>query len=270
MTDGWQGMLFGAADADDDPAGDDHELRICALNVNRPSRERAQRLTGWLLATKCNALVLTEMRPTDGGQLILASLEAEGFEVTCTPGWQGSSYLAALATRGISVTSVEPVPFDPRIVTLDLATAGATVRLAGVYGPTNGMTAESSQRRQDFQRRLLAHLAAISSPALCVAGDLNVIEPGHRPSLPGFEAHDYAFYTGLLDLGLQDAYRTLQPEGQDHSWISPRFGNQRLDHILIGRAAGTVRECGYDHAPRNGHLTDHAAMLATVQTSGKP
>lgn len=131
------------------------------------------------------------------------------------------------------------------------------MRMVGVYAPTNGMTADSSTRRRDFQQRLLKHLTAINRPSLCVIGDLNVIEPGHKPALPGFEAHDYAFCTGLLDLGLLDAYRTLQPQGSDHSWISARFGNQRLDHALISQAAGTIRECTYDHGPRQQQLSDH-------------
>jgi exodeoxyribonuclease-3 len=143
------------------------------------------------------------------------------------------------------------------------------MRIVGVYAPTNGMTADSSTRRQDFQQRLLKHLNAINQPAMCVIGDLNVIEPGHRPSLPGFEAHDYAFYTGLIDLGLLDAYRALQPQGGDHSWISDRFGNQRLDHALISHGAGTILECAYDHGPRLQQLSDHAALLMTVRLDHK-
>jgi len=269
MTEGLQGMLFGtAAGTDEDkPADGDgtQELRICALNVNSPSPARGQRLLDWLLATRCNVLVLTEMQPSEGCRLILTGLEAEGFQPSCTAGWQASRYLTTVATTGFSVSTVQPAAFDPRIVTVDLATVSRAVRIVGVYAPTNGMTTDSSTRRQDFQQRLLHHLAAIRRPALCVVGDLNVIEPGHQPSLPGFESHDYAFYTGLLSLGLLDAYRTLRPDGRDHSWINPRFGSQRLDHALISHATGAIRECSYDHAPRQGQLTDHAALLTTVQ-----
>ena len=273
MTDGWQGMLFGTigADAEDAMVTDANgELRICALNVNSPSPARGQRLLDWLLAANCNTLVLTELQPAGGGRVILTGLEAEGFRLSCAAGWEGSRYLTAVATRGLDVAAVQPTAFDPRVVAVDLTAGGRTVRVVGVYAPTNGMTADSSTRRRDFQQRLLAHLTAISRPALCVVGDLNVIEPGHRPALPGFEAHDYAFYTGLLDLGLVDAYRILQPQGSDHSWLSARFGNQRLDHALISQAAGTIRECAYDHGPRQQQLSDHAAMLVTVQVDTSP
>lgn len=263
--DAWQGMLFagvGVQTVDDNVA--DHELRLCTLNVNSPSPTWAHKLVDWLLASESNTLVLTEMQPTGGGQLILTSLDAEGFAVTCTPGWHNSRYLTAIVTKGFDVTIVEPPPFDPRIVVADLTSAAGTLRLVGVYGLTNGMTPESSHRRQRFQQQLLAYLAAIHQPGLCVAGDLNVVEPDHRPPLPAFEKHDYAFYTDLLGLGLRDAYRSRQPDGADHSWLSPRFGNQRLDHAFIDDTLGVLRECRYDHTPRNNNLTDHAALHAIV------
>ncbi len=261
-----QGMLFGATTAEGETAGDGpvEELRVCALNVNSPNPRRAQRIVNWLLATKSNTLVLTEMQPSEGGCHILACLQAEGFTTSCTPDWKSSQFLAVVATRGVQATPVEPAGFDPRMIAVDLTTDDTTVRLVGIYGPTNGMTAESSHRRRKFQHRLLDYLAEINHPALCVAGDLNVVEPDHHPRLPAFEDHDYAFYTGLLALGLRDAYRELNPSGGDHSWINPRFGNQRLDHSLVAVGAGEIRTCGYDHTTRSDRLSDHAALLTTI------
>jgi len=264
--DAWQGMLFGATSGEGETAEDGpvDELRLCALNVNSPNRSRAQRIVNWLLATKSNTLVLTEMQPSDGGRHILACLQAEGFTTTCTPGWKDTRYLAAVATRGVEAVPVQPAGFDPRVAAVDLITDATTVRLVGLYGPANGMTAESGHRRREFQSRFLDYLAEINNSALCVVGDLNVVEPDHRPHLPAFEDHDYAFYTGLLALGLRDAYRDLNPSGGDHSWINPRFGSQRLDHSLVSVGAGEIRVCAYDHTTRSDELSDHAALLTTI------
>jgi exodeoxyribonuclease-3 len=264
--DAWQSMLFGATSAEGETTEDGpvDELRVCALNVNSPNPSRAQRIVNWLLATKSNTLVLTEMQPSEGGRHMLAALDAEGFTTTCPPGWKDTRYFAAVAARGVKATPVQPAGFDPRITAVDLATDTTTLRLVGLYGPTNGMTAESSHRRREFQSRFLDYLAEINNSTLCVVGDLNVVEPNHRPHLPAFEDHDYAFYTDLLALGLRDAYRELNPTGGDHSWLNPRFGNQRLDHSLVSTDAGEIRACAYDHTTRSDELSDHAALLTTI------
>lgn len=261
-----QGMLFGATDGASEPDayGVPDELRLCALNVNSPSRTRAQGIVDWLLGSRSNVLVLTEMQPSDGGRHILSCLEAEGFAVTCPPGWSGGPYFAAIASRGFVAQATQAVAFDPRVVAADLFAGSKAIRLVGVYGPTNGMTGDSSRRRRQFQNQFLEFVRNISTPALCIAGDLNVVEPGHRPHLPSFEQHDYDFYTSLLQLELRDAYRVLDPSGTDHSWISARFGNQRLDHSLVGTEAGIIKSCEYDHSTRRDGLSDHAALRTTI------
>jgi len=268
MTEEMQGMLFGAINTIPDNAADvgsaQSALRICALNVHSAGPGRAQPLLEWTLATGCNVLILSEVHPGDGGRLMLTGLEAEGFHVTCTTGWAASHHMAVVATRGLDACPVDPAPFDPRVAAVDLVAEAQIIRVVGLYAPTNGMTADSSLRRRAFQDQFLDYLAGICHPALCVAGDLNVIEPGHQPPLGGFEKHDYAFYTRLARLGLRDAYRSHNPDGGDHSWFSPQFGSQRLDHALIGPAVGTICECRYDQAPREQKLTDHAALLLTV------
>lgn len=264
--DAWQGMLFGGT-AVAEETGDDgpvDELRVCALNVNSPSVARAQRIVDWLLTTKSNALVLTEMQPSDGGRHILACLQAEGFTTTCTAGWTSARYLTVVATRGVETIPVRPAGFDPRIAAVDINTAGAGLRLVGLYGPTNGMSDESSRRRREFQSRFLDYFATITTGALCVMGDLNVVEPDHSPHIPAFEDHDYAFYTSLLAMGVRDAYLELNPTGGEHSWFNPRFGSQRLDHSLVSDGAGELRACSLDHSTRADGLSDHAALLTTI------
>ncbi len=269
IDDAAQGMLFGSLSA---PPKDRTErpsltgkLTLCAFNVNSPSRGRAQGIADWLLGINCNALVLTEMQSTEGCRLIMNCLEAEGYEIIRSPGWQDSRYCAVIASAGMTAGPVSALAFDPRVIAADLEVGDVPVRLVAIYGPTNGMSSESSQRRSVTRRRILGQLTAVRHPRMIVAGDLNVIEPEHRPHLESFEVHDYAFYTGLLGLGLADAYRVTCPDGMDHSWISDRFGSQRLDHMLASSAVGHILACGYDHAPRLRRLSDHAALLATFQ-----
>lgn len=82
-----------------------------------------------------------------------------------------------------------------------------------------------------------------------MTGDLKVVEPGHEPLLESFQDLDYDFYRALLATGLIDAYRTLDPTTVAHSWLSGRFGAQRLDHFLTAPASRELASCDYDHAP---------------------
>ncbi|MGH3837791.1 MAG: hypothetical protein ACREX8_22130 [Gammaproteobacteria bacterium] len=76
------------------------------------------------------------------------------------------------------MTVIESPAFDPRIVAVDLTSAAGTHRLVGgVYGLTNGMTPESSHRRQRFQQQLPAYLAAIHYPGLCIQHTAERLHP---------------------------------------------------------------------------------------------
>ncbi|MDF5758401.1 endonuclease/exonuclease/phosphatase family protein [Spongiactinospora sp. TRM90649] len=264
-----QEALFGSLD--DEPATSapaPGELRVCALNINNPSMQRAQQTLSWLLANRSNVLILTELKPSDGTKLVISGLTAEGFEVCLPPSWAGGSYFTAVATRGLPQTSVAG-PGDPRAVAVDVEHDGEQIRIVGLYGPTNGMTTDSSDRRRAFQKTFLEYLHTIRRPKLLLAGDLNIVEPGHQPPMASFEEHDYAFYTGLQRLGLVDAFRQAHPALHEHSWISDRYGAQRLDHLFATPATGTLVSCAYDHTPRTSRITDHAALLATF-TLGVP
>jgi len=240
------------------------EMRLCALNVQSAGTSRVQPLLDWIFAEQHNALVLTEMRAGASTDLLLRGLREEGFTVVVPEPGPAERYVTALAGRGFTMTPVQPGPPSSRVVAADLTAGDSTVRLVGVYGMTNGMTAESSQERAGFQRLLLDYLASISTDRTCVAGDLNIVEPGHQPPLPAFERHDLDCYDGIVGLGLRDAYRQVRPDGREYSWISDRYGAQRLDHTFVGQRVGVLAECRYDHSTRAARLSDHAAMCSRI------
>ncbi|WP_216588314.1 endonuclease/exonuclease/phosphatase family protein [Streptomyces brasiliscabiei] len=260
---GIQGSLFGSLDDEVSPTAEPDALRVCALNINNPSRQRAQVNLNWLLGTGSNVLVLTEMKASDGSRLIISGLEAEGFDTHLPPGWTESPYFTLIATRGFQGLPVID-QFDARAIAVDLLTTDEKIRLVGLYGPTNGMTPESSDRRRVFQKGFLEYLHSALQPKLVLAGDLNVMEPSVQSHLDSFQDHDYAFYTGLQDLGLTDLFRKLHPAALAHSWLSDRYGSQRLDHVFATTKTGTVISCDYDHTPRTAQFTDHAALLTTI------
>ncbi|WP_028478880.1 endonuclease/exonuclease/phosphatase family protein [Nocardia sp. CNY236] len=260
-----QGMLFGALGCEREPRQPTDALRICALNVASPSRSRAHKLAQWLLTRGDDVLILTEMRTSHGCRDLLASLRAEGYD-TATNGASRADndrFCSVIATRGVATTPVPASLLGPRVTAVDIGPDTAPVRVVAVYAPTNGMNSDSSRRRSVFQHRVIDYLRRITLPTMVVAGDFNVIEPGHNPRLPQFQPHDYQFYIDLLGLGLRDAYRELHPETVEYSWFSRRFGNQRIDHTFTRPGTNQITACAYDHSTR-----EHAGSVTVGQCSG--
>ncbi|AYF75283.1 hypothetical protein D7D52_16975 [Nocardia yunnanensis] len=277
MTD--QGMLFGSIQERSDT--DPDQLTICALNAQSPTPARAHKLAEWLLATGASVLVLTEVRDSEGSRQLLETLRADGFSTTpaqlgaAVAPAMGDKYHAVVATYGHQINRQLRGPMGNRVAVTDLATMHGLVRIVGMYAPANGMTLESSQTRADFQRRALGELAALRRPRTVFAGDLNVIEPGHEPRLTAYEPHDYEFYTAICEGGMVDTYRALHPDEHDHSWFSDRFLAQRIDHTFMTPATGTVTGCHYDRTTIDTGLSDHSAMITTIdlrtgQATGAP
>ncbi|VFA96359.1 endonuclease/exonuclease/phosphatase family protein [Nocardia cyriacigeorgica] len=225
-----------------------------------------QILEQWLLRRGDQVLVLTEMKNSDGGRELLACLRAEGYTITtANRSSSDDPYFAVIATRGLTTTAVPDSRVGPRIAALDIHITGGTLRTVGMYAPTNGMSAESSHRRSIFQQHAIGYLTSIATPAMLVTGDLNIIEPGHQPRLPAFEAHDYRFYSDLIALGLRDAFRVIHPDTVEHSWFSERYGNQRIDHTFVSADdTRALTMCVYDHSTRTTGISDHAAMVTVL------
>ncbi len=257
-------MLFGLGSSsvvDDDVAR--REIRVYALNVQSPKPERAAQIVRWLVDTQANVLVLTELSPGQGSSDVVRGLRAEGFTVVQPTLGADTRYYTVVAAKGFGLGATSDA-CDGRIVTAELSASPSSVpwRVVGIYGQTNNMTAESSERRKAFQAACIEFLRRDPVPHLCVAGDLNVPEPA-RAGASVFEAHDEEFYRALLGLGTVDAFRHLQPDADEHSWWGPRFGAQRIDHIMVSRA-NSLMAASYDHGPRTNRLSDHSAIQATI------
>lgn len=266
MTD--QGFLFGNTDVVDDDVAR-NELRLIALNMESPSLERARRQIEWLYETGRNVLVMTEMKIGDGSRHIVKDLESSGFTVTQPQTGPEDRYATLVATKGYEVRPVALSFHTARMVAARLTTHFGELNVIGLYSLTNGMSAESSRNRRAFQEQVVEalrlRLAAEPDVPLLVAGDYNILEPGHQPPSTLFEEHDYEFYRALIALGLVDGYRRIQPDGRDLTWYGPQ-GGQLLDYALMSPGTGDrLAECRFDHFTRSSKLSDHAALMLTVR-----
>ncbi|WP_433892708.1 endonuclease/exonuclease/phosphatase family protein [Streptomyces sp. CA-111067] len=269
MSNPVQSFLFGDADTVTDDLAT-RELRLLAWNIQSPSLERARRQLAWLYDRQANVLVLTEVKTGEAAAHIAKDLDSNGYQIARPPHGPDDKYVNLIATKGYRARPLALAFTTPRLSGVRLDTHLGDVDVIALYSLTNGMSADSSRNRAAFQSEVLRALETRIRDEpdipLLLTGDFNVLEPGHIPPCDLFEEHDYAFYRALEGLGLFDAYRALQPDGTDVTWLGPK-GGQRLDHgfaspSLAGR--GQLAACGYDHRARTSGLSDHSAFTLTL------
>jgi exodeoxyribonuclease III len=140
--------------------------------------------------------------------------------------------------------------------------------------PSRGPKERRNEDKRAFQRAVTAalpgFLAQFGGPVI-VAGDLNVVEPGHIPHHAVFGDWEYGFYRSFAGAGLADAYRALHPDTPGHSWFGRSGQGYRFDHGFVTTPhAGLIRSCRYLQEPRELSITDHAAMtliLGPIESS---
>jgi exodeoxyribonuclease-3 len=100
---------------------------------------------------------------------------------------------------------------------------------------------------------------------LVFLGDLNIVSRQHVPRFTTFRSWEYDALEALERYGLVDAYALLYPNEQVHSWIGRKGAGYRYDYAFV--SAGLVPylvDCEYTHQPRELGLSDHAAVVLTL------
>jgi exodeoxyribonuclease-3 len=248
-------------------------LRVLTWNVQHASPLRSSQQAAWIAAQPADVVVLTEVSTTGGGQALVRSLREQGFSVYCmsVPGDYGVVVASRTGTQE-PYPQVGPSHLPHRFAAIRLNLGARAAGIVGLYVPSRGSPERRNVDKRAFQEavtRLLPKLtkALIVNGPIVIAGDLNVVEPGHQPHHAVFGKWEYEFYDAFGESGYGDAFRHLHPRQADHSWFGRRSGRgYRFDHIFCSRL-DAVRDCRYLHEPRLGGLSDHSAMIATVAVS---
>jgi len=239
------------------------------MNVGNPSRQRAERQLEWLGQRDEDVLVLTETSANEGSDLLAMRLAGVGWDVRHpVPGAAERAVLLASRVR-MAPRSGEFVGYLPSRVEA-AATVGGSVHLVGVYVPSRDASISKTERKRRFVEALAASLRARPTGPCVLIGDLNILEPGHRPRYSWFSDWEYAFYNDLVAAGWSDAYRLTHPTSMEHSWISHTGDGYRYDHVFVSsELEDRVESCGYIHETRHDGLTDHSAMTVTLLRTPK-
>ncbi|GAA3808909.1 endonuclease/exonuclease/phosphatase family protein [Sphaerisporangium flaviroseum] len=241
-------------------------IRALTVNIGNPSVARARRQLVWLARQDVDVLVLTETKASAGCELLREAFTRAGYHVTgAVPvgGGYGAMILSRLPVEVDTLT--DAITYLPeRVASIIVSTPAGPLRIAGVYVPSRDASPGKIERKQRFLDTFVvaAGKAAAEMP-LVLLGDLNILEPDHRPRYGFFRPFEYDAYRGLVDGGLVDAFRHLHPSVDEYSWVGKTGDGYRYDHALVCTAlARHVTSCVYVHACRTGPeaFTDHSGM----------
>lgn len=242
-------------------------MRFVTLNVGGPSAARADRLLEFLPSLEADVLVLTETRQNQGTAQLLSSYRDLGYAVVAAQSMDASE-------RGVAVIqrAGRPVPLAReltaevrhRLVASELC-ADQTITVVGAYVPSRDASPAKIARKQRFLSQMTALAGRWAHERLVFLGDLNIVSRQHVPRFTTFRCWEYDALEALEHHGLVDAYSLLHPHEQPHSWIGRKGAGYRYDYAFV--SAGLVPhlvDCEYVHEPRELGLSDHAAVVLTL------
>jgi exodeoxyribonuclease III len=231
---------------------------VLCLNIANPSVTRAERQLMWLSARPEHVLVLSETGGGPGTCLIIDRLTAAGWHVHAGP-VEGRERGVLVASRLRATSTPDVVDYLPgRAVRIELG----ALAIIGLYVPSRDESTEKTERKRRFCTALSQFLAERPPGDAILVGDLNVLEPVHRPHHGEFQAWEYRLYDEVVIRGFVDAYRMHHASESGHSWFDYENRGYRFDHAFVTESlAGGVLQCDYEHEPRVTGLSDHAALV---------
>lgn len=242
-------------------------LDVLTFNLNNPGRERAERQLAYLAARPEPVLVLTETADSTGCNLLASHFKAAGYEVAFPRpgrGERGVMVVSLLATRpGPAIVDYLP----HRCVSVTVDTEDGPLDITGLYVPSRNATDAKTTRKRQFLDAVRRSLPSGREGLRAVIGDYNILEPIHVPRYRFFQPFEYAFYEWLNEVGYQDAFRGLNLEALEYSWVGRTGDGYRYDHAHVSHGLmPAVSACSYIHDVRTAtdRLTDHSALTLSL------
>ena len=253
--------------------------KIATWNVNS-IKARLAGVTRWLEQARPNVLLMQEIK---------CQTEAFPADAFTTLGYQAVA-VGQKSYNGVAVLSDQPIAVEAERLPGDEGDAQARylevrthgLRIATIYLPNgNPPDTEKYDYKLAWMERLRDHVAGLlkREEPVVLGGDYNVIPDAVDCHDPRVWANDALFrletrrrFRMILNLGVTEAYRALNPRSRAYSFWDYQGGawdsdhGIRIDHLLLSaQAADRLTSCSIDREPRGwAKASDHTPVLCEL------
>ena len=238
-------------------------------NINNPSLKRARNQAAWLRKQSADVFVLTECKHSEGCNFLEKYFQTFGYYVVSSKPEKNEYGVMIISKHKLtkSIFSNHIDYLQSRVISVKVPFFNDELEVIGIYVPSRDSSYEKKERKKRFIKKLISVLEKENNSIRRVfCGDFNVLEPKHIPHYPIFENWEYAFYSNLTKYHLKDAFRYLNPEIQEYSWVGRKGDGYRYDHFFVtSYLIPLVQKCYYYHEPREMKLSDHSALISTLR-----
>jgi exonuclease III len=230
-----------------------------AWNILQGAPKRAADVATAILAHEPDVVVLTEYHPDRSNSVANALWNAGLRHHASTPAGYGYEVFLASST---SLEALEKVPRSGAPIGgyLEVRVPAHDVVVAGVYVPV--ISAVALAEKRTFWRTLHAAASRNLAKPFVQIGDFNTGDFPMDKEQPGRPFSCTPEYRRMGELGMVEAWRTLNGELREYSWQSNRGAGFRIDHAFVSpplraRLAGAR----YSHREREARISDHSALI---------
>ena len=247
-------------------------LSFFCWNIGNPSLKRASKQATWLRNQSADIIILTECKLSEGCLFLEKYFQAFDYHVVF-PKPNNNEYGVMIISKyqlGISKFSNHIEDLSTRVVSVKLPSIFDEIEVIGVYVPSRDTSYEKINKKRLFLEILTNTLGKSNYFPRIFCGDFNILEPDHIPRYPIFKDWEYNFYTSLFKYKLKDAFRHLNLNVLEYSWVGRTGDGYRYDHFFVSLdILHSVHKCFYYHEPRELKLSDHSAIICILQCENK-
>lgn len=247
-------------------------VRVLSWNIlHGGGAERLPEIILSLLRHAPDLVVLTEFRVTRGSQ-IRAVLADHGLvhQLTSHPGGSENRNGALIASRSPLESMPQCGPRNSAGRWLEARLPNLDLHVLAVHVPDDTRL----NQKAAYWQAIVAMARRRHGENCLILGDFNTGRrfqdgPAPGPGLASISGCEALLGT-LLSLGFVDAWRRLNPQAREYSWVSSEGEARRIDTAYLSpELAALLQTAAYSHVERVRGVSDHAPFLLEVDLSAR-